>query len=96
LEIIEDRTECVPDDRVAAALANDIINRDTFIHEPEEAIEAGVEAAIEEIDDPTFDAAFDVIQSAVNAEVEKQAKAIALRMIRAECGVLRPWETVKE
>ena len=82
LEILEDRIGGVNHDDVAAALARDIVNRDTFIHESEEAIEAGVEAAIEEIDDPTFDAAFDVIQAAVSAEVESQAKAIALRLLR--------------
>ena len=83
LEIIEERTGgALYHPRVAEVLARDIINRDTFVHEPDEAVEAGVSAAIEEIDDATFDAAFDVIQKRVSDEIEGQAKQIALRMLR--------------
>jgi hypothetical protein len=82
LEILENRIGGVDRDDVATALADNIVNRAGFIHEPEDAIQAGIEAAIEEIDDATFDAAFDVIQTAVAAEVESQAKAIALRLLR--------------
>lgn len=82
VEIIEDRIGGVYHPNVATALAGNIVSRDGFIHEPDEAIQAGIEAAIEEIDDATFDAAFDVIQAAVAAEVESQAKEIALRMLR--------------
>lgn len=82
LEILEDRIGGVNHDDVAAALARDIVNRDTFDATPEEAIQAGVVAAIAEIDDSTFDAAFDAIQSAVAAEIESQAKLVALRMLR--------------
>lgn len=80
---VSDRIEVLLDDEdVARKLAANIIERDTFEVTPDAVIEQGVEAAIEEIDDGTFDAAFDVIQSAVNAEVESRAKAIALRMLR--------------
>jgi hypothetical protein len=79
---VEERTGGVCPSSVAEALARDIINRDTFVHESDEAIEAGVSAAIEEIDDATFDAAFDVIQKRVCEEIEGQAKCIALRMLR--------------
>ena len=81
-EIIEERTGGLYHPRVAEVLAREIIDRDTFVHEPDEAVEAGVSAAIEEIDDATFDAAFDVIQKRVSDEIEGQAKAIALRMLR--------------
>jgi DNA-binding FrmR family transcriptional regulator len=66
----------------ADALAREIIHEhiDTLV--PTEAVEAGVQAAIEEIDDATFDFAVDVIRDRVIAEVEGQAKAIALRMLR--------------
>lgn len=82
VEIIEERTGGVNYDSVAASLAADIVNRDTFTHEPDEAIKAGVEAAIEELDDATFDDAFDAVQAAVSAEIESQAKILALRMLR--------------
>jgi hypothetical protein len=81
-EILKERTGGLYLPRVAEVLARDIIDRDTFVHEPDEAVEAGVLAAIKEIDDATFDAAFNVIQKQVSDEVEGQAKAIALRMLR--------------
>ena len=49
---------------------------------PTEAIEAGIKAAIDEIDDATFAFAVDVIRDRGAYEVESQAKAIALRMLR--------------
>lgn len=72
----------VDQDSVAAALATEILNRVTEWFDPAEAIEAGIAAAIEAIDDATFDFAVDVIRGRVVAEVEGQAKAIALRMLR--------------
>lgn len=83
IELVEERTGGgLYQPRVAEVLAAAIVNRDTFVHEPDEAVEAGVSAAIEEIDDATFDAAFDVIQKRVSDEIEGQAKKIALRMLR--------------
>jgi predicted N-acetyltransferase YhbS len=81
VEIVTDRVE-VCEVKVAAALADDIVNRDTFDTECADDILAGVSAAIEEIDDATFDAAFDLVQSRVAVEIEGQAKRIALRLLR--------------
>ncbi len=69
-------------DEVATALAAEIINEhiDTLV--PTDAIDAGVSAAIEEISEATFAFAVDVIRDRVSVEVESQAKAIALRMLR--------------
>jgi hypothetical protein len=80
-EVLADRIE-VGYELAADALAREIIHEhiDTLV--PTEAVEAGVQAAIEEIDDATFDFAVDVIRDRVIAEVEGQAKAIALRMLR--------------
>ena len=80
-EVLADRIE-VGHELAADALAREIIHEhiDTLV--PTEAVEAGVQAAIEEIDDATFDFAVDVIRDRVIAEVEGQAKAIALRMLR--------------
>lgn len=79
--IVADRME-IDEDKVAAALADDIVNRDTFDLEFADEIAAGVVAAIEQIDDAVFDAAFDVVQAKVAAEIAGQAKRIALRMLR--------------
>jgi hypothetical protein len=81
-DLIDHQIEEVEETRVAAVLAAEIVARDQFEVHPAHAIEAGVAAAIEEIDDETFDAAFDELQDAVATEIEGQAKAIALRLIR--------------
>jgi len=80
-EILDDRIE-VDNDKVAEAMAQDIINEHIDDLVPTEAIEAGIKAAIDEIDDATFAFAVDVIRDRVADEVESQAKAIALRMLR--------------
>lgn len=81
-ELVDNRLAHVDEDTVATALAAAIVNSDQFDAQPREAIEAGVAAAIDEIDDTTLDAAFEVIQEAVNEEIERQATAIATRLIR--------------
>jgi len=79
--ILDDRIE-VDIDTVAGALAQEIINEHIDVLDPLEAVEAGIKAAIDEIDDATFAFAVDVIRDRVAYEVESQAKAIALRMLR--------------
>jgi hypothetical protein len=70
------------DDDVATQLALDILNFDDFDTRPEHAIVDGVSDAFEEIDGETYDSTKEVIQRAVEAEVQCQAKAIALRLLR--------------
>jgi hypothetical protein len=79
--ILDDRIE-VDIDTVAGALAQEIINEHIDVLDPCEPVEAGIKAAIDEIDDATFGFAVDVIRDRVADEVESQAKAIALRMLR--------------
>ncbi len=81
-QVIDEQVSEINEDAVAVALAADIVKRGQFEIHPQDAIEAGVEAAIDEIDDKIFDAAFEMLQAAVSEEVERQAKTIALRMIR--------------
>jgi hypothetical protein len=80
-EIVSNRVD-VDGEKIAAALAADIVERDAFDMHPSEAINDGIAAAIEEIDEATFSDAFDAVQSRVYAEVEAQAKRVALRMLR--------------
>jgi hypothetical protein len=80
-EILEERID-LDRDKVAAVLANEIVTESIDDLMPSEDIEAGVRAAIEEIDEAAFSFAVDVIRDCVAAEVEGQAKAIALRMLR--------------
>jgi len=80
-EILTDRIE-LDHELAADALAREIIHEHIDTLTPTEAVEAGVQAAIEEIDEATFDLVVDVIRDRVIAEVESQAKAIALRMLR--------------
>ena len=79
-DIVNDKVD-VDVAQVASTLAIKIIDRDAVELVPTEAIDAGVEAAIVEIDDDTYDNACNVLQSRVTAEIEGQAKRIALRMI---------------
>lgn len=79
--MVYERVE-VDHDRVAEALAVEIVNEHIDNLEPADAVEAGIKAAIEFIDDGTFALAVDVIRDRVFAEVEGQAKNIALRMLR--------------
>jgi hypothetical protein len=81
MQISEDRVE-VSDDSVAKALASEIMAEHIDTLETDAAVEAGIGAAIEEVDDATFAFAVDVIRDRVLAEVEGQAKKIALRMLR--------------
>ena len=81
LKMLQHRVE-VQHGSVAAALAHEIVNAHISDLVPDDAIEAGVQAAIEEIDEATFAFAVDVIRDRVAAEVEGQAKAIALGMLR--------------
>jgi hypothetical protein len=81
MQISEDRVQ-VSDDSVAEALAREIMAEHIDTLETEAAVEAGIGAAIEEVDDATFEFAVDVIRDRVFAEVEGQAKKIALRMLR--------------
>jgi len=80
-DIINDKVE-VDASQVATTVAAEIVNRDGFDLMPTDAIEAGVAAAIDEIDERTFSHACDALQSRVSAEIEGQAKRIALRMLR--------------
>ena len=79
--ILKDRI-AVDEAPAANALAREIITEHIDVLMPDDAIESGVQAAIEEIDEATFAFAVDVIRDRVAAEVEGQAKAIALRMLR--------------
>lgn len=81
IEIVQERVE-VDHDRVAEALAREIVNEHIDSLEPADAIEAGIKAAIDEIDQDVFTMAVEVISDRVTAEVEGQAKCIALRMLR--------------
>lgn len=48
----------------------------------EEDVTAGVKAAIDEIDEVTWRTIVDAIEAAASAEVESQAKRLALQMFR--------------
>ena len=80
-DIVNDKVE-VDVAQVASTLATKIIEREAVELVPTEAIDAGVEAAISEIDEDAYDNACNAMQSRVTAEIEGQAKRIALRMIR--------------
>jgi hypothetical protein len=82
IEIVQERVE-VNHDRVAEALAREIVNEHIDSLEPADAIEAGVKAAIDGIDQDVFTMAVEVINDRVTAEVEGQAKCLALAMLRA-------------
>jgi hypothetical protein len=83
--LLDDRLR-VDDDSVAEALAREIVNEHldnlTPVDAVEDGIEDGIEAAILEIDEATFAFALHAIRDRVTAEVEGQAKAIALRLLR--------------
>jgi hypothetical protein len=70
------------DDDVASQLALDILDSDDFDTRPDHAIVDGVSEAFEEIDCETHGLAQEAVQRAVEAEVQHQAKAIALRLLR--------------
>lgn len=80
-EFLADRIT-VDADVVATALAAEIVNEhiDTLL--PDDAIDTGVSEAIDEISEATFAFAVDVISDRVRAEVEAQARQIALTMLR--------------
>lgn len=81
VEIVRERFQF--DDRVAGTLANEIVNERIEVADVIGVnIEAGIQAAIDEIDDGTFAFAVDAISGRVAEEIERQAKAIALRMLR--------------
>lgn len=80
-EILGERIE-VDHDKVAEALAREIVNEHIDDLIPDDAIDTGVAEAIDEIDEGTFGLVVDVIRDRVGAEVEGQAKNIALRMLR--------------
>lgn len=79
-EILADRITVDADD-VAKALAAEIVSEhiDTLV--PADAIDTGVSEAIEEISEASFAFAVDVICDRVRAEVEAQARHIALTML---------------
>lgn len=67
---------------VAKAIAEKIIDENLDDLSLDDEIQSAVEAAIEEIDEATYAFAVEVIRDRVTAEIEGQAKAIALRMLR--------------
>lgn len=67
---------------VAKAIAERIVSESLSDLAIDDQIAAGVEAAIEEIDEATYAFAVEAIRDNVTAEIEGEAKAIALRMLR--------------
>lgn len=80
-EVLQERIE-VEHDTVARALAREIVDEHIDVSVSDEALQAGIEAALDEIDDDAFGSVVDVIRDSVAAEVEHQAKEIAVRMLR--------------
>jgi hypothetical protein len=67
---------------VAKVIAERIANGSLSDLPIDDPIAAGVEAAIEQIDEATYAFAVEAIRDKVIAEIEREAKAIALRMLR--------------
>ena len=81
LEMAENKL-AVEREHVAAAVVRCITNDDDLIEDYAESVDAGVEAAMEDIDEATLSDLSDAISEAARADVEAQAKRLALLMIR--------------
>ena len=69
-------------DHAVSRVVKYITDEDELIDDYVKSVDAGVRAAIEEIDDASLVAVNDAIREAASAEVEAQAKRLALRLMR--------------
>jgi hypothetical protein len=82
-DLAKERIE-LDDDQVTQALASQLVGTVHNGFDMSDAIETGIDEAIDEFDEDDYDTVVGVIRDRVTAEVEAQAKEIAMRLLR-EC-----------